>query len=136
MDTGKKAYFEHLSADEYDALLPERLQAEAVSDDQLLTLLVREHNETPDAYRLEVAVTEVKQRMASVAFKILVLDADLQPVSKPIDSSIDSDNMWSGDLCIESATRIFFVPHGFFVPYEDTIDWSDLEAVVPVGVSR
>lgn len=130
------AFIEHLPAKDYEALLPQRLTSDALAEQQVFSLLVRENGRSPDAYRLAINAAELRRAFGIVAFKTILLDGDFRPASQPIDSTIAPDNMWSGKLTITSRGRKFSANSGFIAPYEDVNERSLLDAFETIGASQ
>ena len=134
--TKPRAHVEHVSAADYDALLPQRLPGDALGEQQPFSLLVREHSRSPDAFRIVINAIGLRRQFGLVAFKMVVLDQDFIPASHPIDSAIGPDNMWSGDLSLQARGRVFRAPNGFIMPYEDIDQQSLLDAFETLGAPR
>lgn len=134
--TKPRAHVEHVSAADYDALLPQRLSGDALGEQQPFSLLVREHDRSPDAFRIVINAAELRRQFGFVAFKMVVLDQDFLPASRPLDSTIGPDNMWSGNLSLKAQDRVFRAPNGFIIPYEDVGERSLLDTFETIGASQ
>lgn len=121
----KRPHIQRIPPEDYQALYPERLGQSEVDDQGVHSLLVRNKGEEYNAYRLTVSIAEIKRQLSVAAFKVILLDADLQPTSRRINSFLDEDNNWSSkNLFITDSGSRIRINSGFFIPPQ--IDDSDL----------
>ena len=110
---------ERISAQEYEQNLPERLAAGEIDDQSVFTLCVRSLAKSPESFRMPVRVEDVRLRICEAAFKVILLDSDLRPATKRINSMLDVDRNFSTvSLRIIDNGRRIYTPEGYFMPYD------------------
>ena len=115
--SNQRPHIERIPPQDYAELYPQRLSQSEVDDQGVHSLLVRSQGEKYNAYRLTVNLAEIKRQLSSAAFKTILLNADLHPVTRRINSFLDEDSNWSStNFCLIDNGKKTSIHGGFFVP--------------------
>ena len=112
---------------DYQQSLPERLDAEEFTNDQLLHLMMRCRGAiASDVYLAPVYLRDIKRRTGETALHIVFANSDLQPLPREHPALV-RDNMWlpNPNVVITWVPKILFTvaDEGYFLPYKnETID--------------
>ena len=112
---------------DYQQSLPERLDAEEFTNDQLLHLMMKCRGGVgPNAYLAPVYVRDIQRRTGETALHIVFTNSDLQPLPRE-HPAIVRDDMWlpNPSVNISWSPRLLFTiaSEGYFLPYRnETID--------------
>jgi len=123
--SGNRPHIQVAPPEEFEKLYPERLTQHEIDEQGVLSLLVRGHGETYEAFRLTVTIEEMKRKLGEAIFKTILLDADLKRATKRMNSFMDADNNFSS-TCLRLKVNERRVPlrDGFFIPPQpDDSDW-------------
>ena len=138
MPNKNRPNIERCSPDEFKRLFPERLRVDQIDEQRLLSLLVRSYGNTFDAYKLTVKLKDIRHQLGGAAFKTYMLDADLNPASRGMNSLMDSnDKVQSVSMQITDKGRGVPIRDGFFTPPQpDEMDLFLIEAVTDEASNR
>lgn len=115
--SGKRPHIERITAEDYEQLYPDRLGLPEIDEHTVHSLLVRSRGKKFNAYRLTVNLDQIKRQLASAAFKTILLDADLRPATRQLNSMLDENNNWSStSLKLIDSGKTISTKQGFFVP--------------------
>lgn len=126
---------------EYWQVFHERLQADDLTDAEILTLYLR-LEKVEMAVKLPVQVKVKGRHVAGLAVDICLMDEDLKALHDTTCSGIMTDGVWDapdkkdGFFCPDQHDRPVYAYNGVFMQYDDGIDMSLFEGeLTGVGAS-
>ncbi len=129
-----KSHIEFIESSEYDASYADRLHTAELNDDTFYTFMGRVHGLAAQAVRTVVKLeyTDMVERSSDMKAltQMVVMDADFRPTDR-FDSHV-THGIWTpqsyNKFMIHRSIFRSPVVKGYFVPNEDFVDFSMLEA--------
>jgi len=118
-------YAPRWSIEEYEAREPERLNAQALQENQFYFLGLPNRTGYPDAYRALVQVEDLQKELGSRALGVRFYTTDLLPHGSGMASGVMQNNFWLPNytlrLVMQGGNDVL-VDKSYFLPYESLID--------------